>query len=152
MYPKQEAAAIRKQFWISFGQYLAPIPSADGNKINWINYKTGIRFINFKMDVTKDIAYIGIELSNKDAELRNSFFNHFKTMKAELESELQEEWQWEESVYVDGRQTSRIYQVLGNVNVYDRSTWPGIISFLKDRMVSLDRFWLLHKDIFEMLS
>lgn len=150
MYSKQEGAFLRKQFWISFGQYLAPIPSADGNKINWINYKTGIKFISFKMNVLKDQACIGIEVSHKDLGAQKSFFHHFRTLKKEIEQEGG--WIWEEGKYVDGKSISRIYQTLDDMNIYDQATWPRIISFLKDRMIFLDRFWASHKDIFEMLG
>ncbi len=150
MYSKQEGAFLRSQFWITFGQYLAPIPSASGNKINWINYKTGIKFISFKMDVQKDHAYIAIELSHKDEDLQRSFFQHFKSLENEMEQE--ENWRWEEGIYVDGKKISRISQRLDAVNIYDQSTWPAIISFLKGRMIFLDRFWTEYKEFFEMLS
>ena len=41
MYTKQEAAQLRKEFWTAFGQYMKPVPTEDGEKVNWINYKTG---------------------------------------------------------------------------------------------------------------
>ena len=34
MYSKQEASFLNQKFWTSLGQYLAPIPSAEGEKIN----------------------------------------------------------------------------------------------------------------------
>ena len=65
MYTKQEASLIKKKFWTSFGRYLQPVPNAEGETINWINYKTGIRDIFFRMDVDTRSAQIAIERSKK---------------------------------------------------------------------------------------
>ena len=152
MYSKQEESLLRKQFWTSFGQYLAPIPSATGLKINWINYKTGIRHVQFKMDAVNEQAYIGVELSHNDPTAQQLFFNHFKTLQQELENTIGEKWLWEEHTVVNGKSICRIYQVMNNINIYRQADWPEIISFLKTRIIGLDRFWAAHKDIFEMLS
>lgn len=152
MYSKQEESFLRKQFWTSFGQYLAPIPSAGGNKINRVNYKTGIRSINFKMDATKDQAYIGIEVSHNSIATQALYFNHFKTLRQDLENAVAEKWVWEEVVEVNGKNISRISKTLHHINIYRQTDWPQIISFLKTRIISLDHFWNDHKDIFEMIG
>ena len=152
MFSKQEAGILKQQFWTSLGKYLAPIPSSEGQKINWINYKTGIRFVNLKMDAFADHAYIGIELSHKEAAVQQVFFNHFKTLKDDIEKSMGEEWIWQPLANIDGRVISRIYTELPNVNIYRQTDWPEIISFLKTRMILLDEFWNRQKDIFEMMS
>ncbi len=70
MYSKAESSAIRKEFWIKFGQYMKPVPSASGFRVNWSNYKTGIRDIYFRMKTEQEFASIGIEISHKDEELQ----------------------------------------------------------------------------------
>ena len=57
MYSKEESARLRQQFWISFGQYMKPVPSASGSTVNWTNYKTGVKNIFFKMDVDKKTCF-----------------------------------------------------------------------------------------------
>ena len=49
MFSKQHASQLRKEFWTVFGQYMSPINSYEGEKINWINYKTGVKGLQFKM-------------------------------------------------------------------------------------------------------
>ena len=49
MYSKSEASQLKQEFWTSFGQYMSPVLSAEGEKLNWINYKTGEKDIFFKM-------------------------------------------------------------------------------------------------------
>ena len=60
MYSKKEISLTRQEFWTAFGQYMAPIPSAGGEKINWINYKTGVKHIYFKMEADQKFASIGL--------------------------------------------------------------------------------------------
>ncbi|MGZ8552516.1 MAG: DUF4268 domain-containing protein, partial [Chitinophagaceae bacterium] len=62
MYSKQEASLLRKRFWTQFGQYMRPLPGADGETVNWLNYKTGIKDLYFRMDADSKQATIAIEL------------------------------------------------------------------------------------------
>ena len=70
MYSRQEAAQLKQEFWSRFGQYLAPVLAADGEKINWINYKTGEKDIYFKMEADNKEAFIAIEVTHKDPEIQ----------------------------------------------------------------------------------
>ena len=135
MYTQQEAAALRQKFWISFGKYISPIPSASGEKVNWINYRTGI------------------EITHKDVAQQELYFNHFKTFKKALEEALGEKWTWQhDHVNESGNHLARIYASLENANVYNENDWPKIISFLKERIILLDKFWCEYRDIFDMLD
>ena len=61
---------LTKQFWTTFGQYIAPVFSAEGEKINWINYKTAVKFIRFRLQANNNVASIAIELSNPDINIQ----------------------------------------------------------------------------------
>lgn len=153
MYTQQEAAALRQKFWISFGKYISPIPSASGEKVNWINYRTGIKNIHFKMDALFSEAIVSIEITHKDVAEQELYFNHFKTFKKALDEILGEKWAWQpDYVNESGNQLARIFTKLDDVNVYNESDWPKIISFLKERIILLDKFWCEYREIFEMLD
>ncbi len=142
MYSKQEASLIRKEFWTSFGQYMRPITNADGEAINWINYKTGVKDIFFRMDADSSFASVGIELHSSDATLREEHFYQFTQLKKILEEETGEEWKWEPDVTDEyGKTFGRISKKLPDVSIFKKSDWPAIISFLKPRIIALDRFW-----------
>jgi hypothetical protein len=150
MYSRQETTDLRRKFWTSLGKYLAPIPSASGKKINWINYKTGIRFIHFKMDVTLE-AYIGIEITHDNSADRKLYYEQFLSLKKPLEMALGEKWVWQEVTEPEEEASiARIFTTLGNVNIYDPGSWPGIISFFKQRLLGLDKFWQEYRIVFEM--
>jgi hypothetical protein len=150
MYTRQEASQIRKKFWTSFGQYMRPLTGATGDAINWLNYKTGIKHIYFRLDADQTKASVSIELAHPDALLRHEHFNCLKQLKNILEELTGEPWIWStDHKDEDGNIISRVGIVLNDVNVFDESKWPAIISFLKPRIIALDEFWNLVKDRFE---
>jgi len=150
MYTRQEASLIRKKFWTSFGQYMKPLPNADGETINWLNYKTGIRHLYFRMDAGFEQASISVEFNHGDLPLQQHYFEQFQQLKNILEEETGEEWQWQLHVPDEGGNIiSRIITVKEEVNIFNSYDWPTIISFLKPRIMALDRFWSLVKDGFE---
>ncbi len=58
MYSKQEAANLKREFWTVFGQYMRPVLSADGEQINWVNYKTGEKHVFFKCEADSKAARV----------------------------------------------------------------------------------------------
>ncbi len=149
MYTRQEASQIRKKFWTSFGQYMRPIACANGDTINWLNYKTGIRHLYFRMDADKEAASIAIELRHSDEDQRNHMFAQLLQLKTILEETIGEQWSWQQEVKdEDGNIISRIYKTLPGVNIFNEADWSAIISFLKPRIIALDNFWEMVKDGF----
>lgn len=142
MYSRAESAKVRKDFWTTFGQYMKPIPNAEGFRTNWQNYKTGVKNIFFRMKAERGFASIGIELNHKDEEMQELVFFQFKEFQKLLEAELGETWDWELHGFDEsGKVISRIQIVLADVNVMEKEDWPAIISFLKPRIIGLDAFW-----------
>lgn len=152
MYSREEASKLRQQFWITFGKYMKPIPSAEGLAVNWINYKTGVKNVNFRMNAEQHQAIIAIEITHSDEETRSRFMEQFKALKLLFTAAVNEEWLWEEYTTNEfGALMSRIAKTLDQVSVYDQKNWPDLISFLKPRIIALDQFWVDVKAIFEDL-
>ncbi|MEP6712452.1 MAG: DUF4268 domain-containing protein [Ferruginibacter sp.] len=150
MYSHQEASAIREEFWTNLGRYLSPIPSAGGNKLNWINYKTGIKNIHYKMDADKKEAIARIEI-NGDAEMVAKLYNLFLSLKITFEEYFKTGWNWvEKTTDVHGKIMACIYCSLSAVNIFKKEDWPQLISFFKKNIIAFDSFWTTHKEIFEM--
>jgi hypothetical protein len=150
MYNNQEASPLRKKFWTQFGQYMRPLPGAGGEPVNWLNYKTGIKHLYFRMDAGKKQATIAIELRHADPLLQQYYFEKFRELEKLFQQMTGEAWQWELNTFdEDGKQVSRIGTILKGVNVFNTADWPAIISFLKPRMLALDSFWSLVKETFE---
>ncbi|MDN3548080.1 DUF4268 domain-containing protein [Mucilaginibacter aquaedulcis] len=153
MYSKDEASQIRQAFWTAFGQYIAPQLSADGLRTNWINYKTGIKHLNFKMQVDNRSAYIAIEMAHPDAGMQELQFEQFIELKTMLHTYLNEEWEWQLHTLDENHKIiSRIIRVLPSTSIFNRNDWPVLISFFKPRIIALDEFWSVALYSFEMFK
>lgn len=149
MYSREETKRIKEKFWTTFGQYMSPIPSAEGEKVKWINYKTGIKFIHFKMDATNKNALIMIEISHPDERIRLLIFEQFLSLRTILHHNLDEEWNWEsQSLDHYDRPSAQIFMKIDHVNIFNEAHWPTLISFFKPRLLALDAFWSDAKDVF----
>lgn len=150
MYSKNEASALKTKFWTAFGSYLKPVHNAVGQRINWVNYKTGVKHIFLRMDVDKREARIGLECRHSEAQDRLAVFQKLVLHQKVLADLSQTNWTWSQEVYDDfGRPISRIQVTLPNVNIFNQQDWPVIISFLKEQVLILDAFWWEIKDFIE---
>ena len=149
MYTKQEASQLRKNFWTSFGQYMRPIAGAEGETVNWLNYKTGVRHLYFRMDVDNKKASIAIEMRHPDILSQQACFEKFLTLKNIFHDTVAEDWKWQLQVPdEDGKPVSRIITIMPGINIFNNIDWPAVISFLKPRILALDNFWILVKEQF----
>ena len=153
MFSKAEASQLRHEFWTTFGRYLRPQLSADGEKVNWINYKTGIKHVYFRMEAENRLARIGIEITHYDTGIQELFYEQFMELKGMLHSYLGEEWEWQlHHTDIEGKTISRIYKELPKTSIYNREDWPKLISFFKPRIIALDEFWSVGKYSFDALK
>ncbi|MDN3584848.1 DUF4268 domain-containing protein [Mucilaginibacter flavus] len=153
MYSRDQASQIKQAFWTAFGQYIAPQPSADGLRINWINYKTGIKHLYFKMQADKRSAFIAIEITHPDFGMQELMFEQFKELKPVLAASIAEDWEWQlHHVDESGKTVSRIIKTLPSVSVFNQNDWPALISFFKPRIIALDDFWSVGQYSFELFK
>lgn len=143
MYTKEEVSRQKQAFWTTFGRYMQPVLSAEGVAVGWLNYKTGIQGIQFKMEADHNHTSIAILLSHKDATIHAQQYERLKQLKIMLEKELDGEvWDWREN-HTDewGKTVSMVAKELAGVNIHRKEDWPAMISFLKQRIIALDAFW-----------
>jgi hypothetical protein len=151
MYSKQEAALLREQFWIAFGRYMKPVLSAEGLPVHWVNYKTGVKHIYFRMDAGRSGASVAIELRHPDPAERKHCLEQFRALGQLFRNIAGTDWDWQAvAVSEAGMPLSRIVSSLDQVSVYQQEDWPQLISFLKPRIIALDHFWTEVKPAFEL--
>src|SRR5215218_5368712 len=122
MYSRQEASRIRQEFWTSFGQYMLPVLSAEGERVNWINYKTGQKDITFRMAADNKLATIAIELTHKDGGLRLLYYEQLAQFRNILTQTMEEEWEWmAEAEDENGRRVSRVQKTQAGKNLFEKS-------------------------------
>lgn len=152
MYKRQAASQLREEFWTTFGRYMSPVLSAEGGKINWINYRTTLKDVYFRMEVNQKSATIAIILEHPDAGIRELYFHQFQELKTLLHATLEEEWEWQSQARMtEDKIISRIFKELPDVSIFNQEQWPDLISFFKPRIIALDRFWEDAKYSFDAL-
>ncbi|RYY37489.1 MAG: DUF4268 domain-containing protein [Sphingobacteriaceae bacterium] len=153
MFSKDEASHIRRSFWTAFGQYMSPISSADGLKVNWINYRTGIKHLYFKLITSNRSATIAIEYTHYDAGIRALFWEQMESFKTLFTNQMGEEWLWEPNYTDDyGKTYCRISTSLQGASMFNRNDWPQLISFFKSHIIVLDDFWSTAQYSFEVFK
>ena len=153
MYSKEQASAVRQKFWTTFGKYMSPVPAASEEKVNWINYKTGIKGIAFKMNADNNRAIVFVELFLPDKAEQLQYFEVFAKFKKQFEKIAGKDWDMREHVVSeDGKETGRISAELNGINIFRETDWPDIISFLKKNITALDSFWNEYKPAFELMQ
>jgi hypothetical protein len=153
MYTKAEASLVRQKFWTNFGKYLQPVPSVTSEKVNWINYKTGIKGISFKLDADNNKAIVAIEISLVDKNLQHQYFDIFASLKNRLRDIASQDWQMDKYFVSEyGKEASMVFVELSSINIYRESDWPTIIAFLKKHIIALDIFWNEYKVAFEIIN
>lgn len=126
MYP----ANLKREFWTVFGNYMKPVLGSSMQKVNWINYKTGNRNVVFKIYFTANEATVEVVLSQSAKQLLLSL--------------------WDHDISFMENEHGNLIITKADVNIFERSTWPQAISFLKNSLIKLDEFWVNHKDFFGM--
>ncbi|MCW3114861.1 MAG: hypothetical protein JWR18_3257 [Segetibacter sp.] len=151
MFSKHEASQLRKEFWTTFGQYMKPVPSFDGEKVNWLNYKTGEKDVLFKMDADNKKAAIAIEIVHSDIEIQQLYYEQFLQLKSMFENIAGKDWTWSLHTSDNGKLLSKIYRQIDGVSIFSKEDWPALISFFKQHIIDLDQFWSNAKYGFENL-
>ncbi|MFD2599164.1 DUF4268 domain-containing protein [Sphingobacterium corticis] len=151
MYARDEVKKTKQAFWTAYGQYMRVVPFADAERQSWVNYKTGIKHIYFRMEADNQSAQIAIEIDHPDAGIRALIFDQFVQYKNMLQEALGESWEWlPVSTDAYGKESAEIKCVLTDVSIMRKDDWPKLISFFKPRMIALDEFWSSAKYAFEV--
>jgi hypothetical protein len=152
MFTREEASLIKQEFWTTFGKYMSPIPSAEGMKVNWVNYHTRIKDVHFRMDAGTKSATIAIIIQHADQAIQELYYEQFLELKDLLHATLEEEWEWNLHIPDDGGKiTTRIHKEIPGFSVFNKDHWPELISFFKRRIIALDSFWENARYNFEAL-
>jgi hypothetical protein len=156
MFTREEAKELNTLFWTSFGKYMQKHKSQFSFHNKWVNYKTGVKDIYFRLKMDKQRAEISIELQHKDEGIRQLFFEQFGELRKIFEQEVGQ-WEWiehelqrsHEGIYAE---LSAIRIQLYDVNLYNKDTWQQTFYFFEDNIVKLDVFWADFSELFKQLE
>jgi hypothetical protein len=144
---------LNTDFYTALGAMMQGDYSATGRRIKWTNYRTGVKNAYVRMEVDNKGARFGLEFQHADAEIRYLFWDQLEELRALMESEMGETLVWHRDFYkADGTNVCRVEQRLDDGNLYDKSTWPVLLVFLKENLLAFDRFWADAAEVFAALE
>lgn len=147
MYSKEEAKALREEFWESFRQMSAAKRRRKKLPGNWILTQTGIKALNLKFHVDQEVALVGIDLETRNMDKRIELYEKLETLKKRLEETMGSSMNWElEYIRENGKSVSRIYMQLEGVSIYKRDTWTLAHEFMYENMMKLESFYQEYRD------
>lgn len=153
LYAREEARRLKEAFWTAFGQYMRVVPSAEGERINWVNYRTGIKHLYFRMDADAKTARIFVEMNHPDKGIRELMFEQLISLKSVWQQEMGDDWEWIPE-YSDeyGKVFALVCKQITDVNVHNQNDWPDLISFFKSNIMALDSFWSTARYSFDLFK
>lgn len=138
MFSKDEEKELRKDFWGEFDSYCRK----RGRKAKWMLQDTGIKAVNLKFDVDRLHAIVGVDIVSRDLERRIYYYEKFESLKTTLTEKLGDGLIWDlEFQLTEKRNIARIYVMMHDVDIYDRTTWEKIWLFFFDNMDALERVY-----------
>lgn len=153
MFTKEQVQAIRTAFWTSLGRKMRKRLTADGRSIKWLNYKTGVKDLYFRMEADKKTARFCIDLQHSDSGIRALFYEQFEQFKSMLEGEVGQAFIWEEKYYLFGnKEISRIYIEKQGLNMFLEENWDELHEFFMPIFFKVDSFWCDVNDVFKELA
>lgn len=152
MYTKDEKRNFKIEFWNTFG-VLMKKHNREFGRVKWVNYKSNVKDVYFRLDFTEKKATFSIELQHRDDDIRALFYEQFLELKKVLTDSVKDELVWESLVFNDfDYPTSRISSELLDVKLYNKDTWSAVFQFFESNMVGLHRFWTDFGMIFKQLE
>ena len=153
MLSKTERQNLNKEFYTALGLMMQGAVSEFRPKVRWTNYRTNVKDIFVRLEADNKGARFFIDFQHKDAEVRSLVWEQLSELKILLQAELGENLIWHECYYKeDGSEISRVELRLDRGSLYDKTSWPELLGFLKSSLISFDSFWANCFDIFKALE
>jgi vacuolar-type H+-ATPase catalytic subunit A/Vma1 len=150
MYSKEESKQLREEFWNQFKTLSIRRRKAKGLPGDWLLTNTGVKALNLRFHVDREVAQVGIDLETRNMDKRIELFEKMEAVKKVLETAMNSALVWElEYIRENGKSVSRIYIQKKGVDIYDQKTWPLAHQFMYDNMIKLEAFYREYRDYFK---
>lgn len=153
MLTKEEKKVINQQFWNGFKLFMRGIPSANGKRMNWLNYPTDVKILFLRLEANTRYARVSFDIQAKDSGVRSIIWEQMEELKAVLTNAMQGDsgtWEFEYS-NSSVSSYSTIHWELDNVNYLREKDHEVIYSFFKEKLIGFDDFYQNFKDILILL-
>ncbi len=150
MFSKDEAKALRLEFWNTFKANSEKIRRKQGMKKEWMLKQTGIKGLSLRFDVDRKHVAVGFEFYFRNKFKEALLMESFEGIRHFLESELSYPLVWDDAfVTEEGRTCSRIYVKKDGVDIFQKKYWDEMWEFMMTNMFIMEKFLLDFKDFIE---
>ena len=150
MFSKEGAKQLREEFWdqfLSLSKHRRMRKRLPGD---WILTQTGVKALNLKFHVDREVVQVGIDLETRNMDKRIELYEKLESLRKILEETMDEPMTWElDYLRENGKSVSRIYLQLEGVDIYESSTWPAAHEFMYRKMMKLEEFYREYRDFFK---
>ena len=139
MFSKEEAAQIRKDFWISFGKSFPR---------KWVKYNTQIKGFSFKFVAERKQAMVVLDIEHPDEINNELLFEQLQSLKSILEEEYLPEVIFHEAYQLEsGKIIKRLYvNYPQKFSIYNKGTWRECFEFFVENMTQFELFFYEYED------
>ena len=145
MYSKDEAKAIKIEFWDNFKRY----SKRRGRKMtSWVLKGTQIKEAQLKFDINENGAFVMLQIDSKLDIKRHSVFDAFEKYKTIIDEACGSELIWNRDYYVKSfKDVSVIYYHKAEADIFCKDEWESIFKFFFKRMETLELAFLDVKEV-----
>lgn len=153
MYSKEEKKNLKIEFWDTLNETLSAKGKSKGRNLEWMNYPTQLKPLFFRMEADESAARMCIDVQFMNDGIREVYFEQFQEFENILKKSLGEDLKFvKDYEHWNGKTISRIYTELPNVNIFDKNDWEKMQSFLVEKFLLVDEFWLEFCEVFYALK
>lgn len=140
MFSREEAAKLRKEFWISFGKSFPR---------KWLLYNTKLKGIAFKFVADRKKAMVCFDFEHPDEIANELYFDQVLSLKNILLTDFLPEAIFDECYILEnGKEIKRIYIPYSEkFSIHNKNTWRGCFEFFVENMTQFELFFFEYEDI-----
>ena len=138
MFSKEEATALRKLFWTSFGKSFPR---------KWLLYNTKIKGFAFKFVADRKKAMVCLDFEHPEDIANELLFDQLISLKRLLEAEIPEVIFDDNYLLESGKIIRRIYVPFDKkFSIYNKNTWRDCFEFFVETMSEFELFFYEYED------
>lgn len=140
MFSREEAAKLRKEFWISFGKSFPR---------KWLLYNTKLKGIAFKFVADRKKAMVCFDFEHPDEIANELYFDQVLSLKNILLTDFLPEAIFDESYILEnGKEIKRIYIPYSEkFSIHNKNSWRDCFEFFVENMTQFELFFFEYEDI-----
>ncbi|MDG5799311.1 DUF4268 domain-containing protein [Marinilabiliaceae bacterium ANBcel2] len=146
MFSKEEAKALRLEFWQRLSNRSRRLPGQKGRKKFWILRDTGIKGLDLRFDVDRGKAIVAIEINHRKEDHRLMLYEKLYAVREIIASFFEEKLIWDFAYEKPtGELVCRVYTENPG-DILKKELWPQMLYFLIDRMIKMEKAYIEVKD------